>query len=290
MGLSACGAQLGGGNGLPDATVDGPTTLDDGAPGDAAMLGAWGAPVPITAANTPGVSEDDVSLSWSGTELIFARVDTTVKHLYISTLVGGAWSTPVKAPFSAPDANRDESPRFAPNDLTLYFASTRAPTDGGSDIWMVTRPTTTSPWSATPTRITALSGTTTEKWVTACGGNNFLMARVSANGETEIYTGANLATPTKVAELDSMTVGANESGTFLTPDCLTTYFASSRDGTNDLWTSQRTTLGAPWAAPTKVTTFGTANNEQDPWMSADGRTFVFASDISGDNDLYMSKR
>ena len=56
-----------------------------------------------------------------------------------------------------------------------------------------------------------------------------------------------------------------------------------------LYTSTRASLADPWQAPTVVTDFG-LKDEQDPWMAPDGRTFIFASDAAGTNDIYVSTR
>ena len=68
-------------------------------------------------------------------------------------------------------------------------------------------------------------------------------------------------------------------------------FAQS-DGTNvHLFTSQRTAIGQPWSAPVQVTDFAMlGGNQQDPFIATDNRTFVFASDAGGTNDVYISVR
>lgn len=285
--LAGCGAKIMDPNAQPvdanDRTRDDANPLDGETP-DAYVLGMWGTPQPLTIANS-NVDEDDGTMSWDGNELIFARKDAAQKHLYITRKDGnGGWSTPTKAPFSSADPDvRDESPRYTADNLTLYFASTRTPTLGQSDIWMVTRNAASDPWPATPTHVTAYSSDVVDKWFAPCG-TEYLMIHVN-----EIYGGALGAAPAKIGELDS---AAGETGTFLTQDCLTAYFASTRDNNlNDLWMAHRTSVGLPWQAPSKVTDFGTANAEQDPWMSADGRTFIFASDANGTSiDLFISTR
>jgi Tol biopolymer transport system component len=94
--------------------------------------------------------------------------------------------------------------------------------------------------------------------------------------------------PAPVAELTAAT-GA-ETGTLLSPDCLTVWFCSTRDGTADLFTATRTDPAGTWNAPTKMS-FSTATfGEQDPWMSNDQRTFVFSSNALGTYDVYMATR
>lgn len=287
---AACGATITGDpptNSNVDASTEDGALINepDGPPADAYMLGPWGTPQPMTAINS-GAAEDDATMTWGGTEIVFARDDGAQKHLYFSSLVGGVWQAPVKAPFSANADERDETPRYGADDLTLYFASSRNNAIANSDVYVVTRTAVGQPWSA-PAKLAALSTGTTDKWVSPCP-TEFLMIRTTAgNGQSEIYGGSGLANPAKIVELDS---NAGETGTFLTQDCLTMYFASTRDGDNDLWMSHRTATTVPWQAPTKFTTFGTAFAEQDPWISNDGRTFLFASSVTGAGDIYMVTR
>jgi len=118
------------------------------------------------------------------------------------------------------------------------------------------------------------------------GSNDYLL--VSNRGGlayTTLFEGTlGGGAPTKVATLDA---GVSETGTFLTPDCLTLFFAMN----NDIYVSTRNVIGQPWKAATVVTDFSTATySEQDPWMSNDQRTFIFASNAAGTNDVYMSTR
>ena len=65
---------------------------------------------------------DDGSMSWGGSEYVFALVVNGTKHLYAMTYASGTFGTPALLPFSNTTFD-DESPRFATDDLTLYFGS-----------------------------------------------------------------------------------------------------------------------------------------------------------------------
>jgi len=97
--------------------------------------------------------------------------------------------------------------------------------------------------------------------------------------------------PVEIAALNS---AQNETGAFVTPDCLTVYFASTRSGTALIYTAKRAAIGQPFAAPTVVTDFKlpAGASQEDPWLSPDGRTFAFASDVAGNGnkDVYLSTR
>jgi Tol biopolymer transport system component len=281
--LAGCGVKL-----ESAASPDGSSMQPDAAPsdgaGDAAPLGPWGTPAPIAGAAT-GEVEDDGSLSSTGNELVFARVDqgTGNKHLWYMSRASAAaaWSAPVQLGFNSTAS--DETPRFSPDDLTLYFSSARAGGLGNLDIYRVTRPSVGGAWG-TPQLVPGVSTTGADKWFMPCAtGNTYLTILGQDIGQGTIGN-----PPTVCAELSST---ATETGTFLTSDCLTVYFASTRSGTNKLYRAQRAAIGATWGAPVVVDDFGTLGGAQeDPWLSPDLRMFVFASDKAGTKDLYLSTR
>lgn len=287
--LCACEARLDDPNGTIDGgptTIDG-SLIDDAAP-DAFVLGAWGPATKVPAAGTM-LSEDDATLSSSTLEMVFAianAADNNRKDLWYTSRATPAamWEMPVKLGFSVTGAS-DETPRFSPDDKTLYYATTRAGGPGGLDIWKVTRSTIGGTWG-TPTVVAGPNSTANEKWFMPCGTQGRYLVILGGDIGEGMLGGA---APAVVDELSAL--NANETGTFLTQDCLTVYFASVRSGTNLIYTSHRTSVTTPWQAPTLVADFSTIGGDQeDPWLSNDGRTFVFASNVSGTKDVYISTR
>ncbi len=282
---SGCSAELMDPGGVPaDASAAGDAR---DAP-DAFMLGPWGTATPVTGASSTTAEEDDPTLSASGLEMFFAVVnaaDNNRKDLYVATRASTAvpFSMVQKLPFSVTGAS-DETPRLSPDDKTLYFASDRAGGVGALDIYRTTRTAANSPWGP----IGLVPGVNTvapEKWFMPCGtGNDYMVIQ---NSDLAMGT-VGAAAPTVVAELSSPT---SETGTFLTSDCLTIYFASVRNGINAIYTSHRTSLTTSWQSPTQVLDFAaTAGAQEDPWMSTDGRTFVFVSNVAMTKDVYISVR
>ena len=264
-----------------DAGVDGPATQPD-----AFMLGAWGAAAKVGGASSATLSEDDGTLSSTALEIVFAIVDATNggKDLYYasrpSTTV--AWSMPAPLGLNTVGPS-EETPRFSGDDLTLYFASNRVAANG-LDIYRVSRTAVGGAWTAAAL-VTGPNSTANEKWYTPCGGDRYLVIVGGDIAQGTIGGGA----PALVSSLSA--VGASETGTFLTQDCLTTYFASVRSGANRIYTSTRAAVTDPWPAPTIVNDFlALGGNQEDPWLSPDQRTFVFASDVSGTKDVYLSSR
>jgi Tol biopolymer transport system component len=288
--LAACHAKLADPSLDPDAHPQ-PGT-DTGIPilGDApmadAMLGMFSTPMAIPNASNSANSIDDCTMSWSGTELVYAvqTNGTGNKHLYTMSYTAGMFGTPQLLPFSG--VVDDESPRFSPDDLTLYFASTR----GGAslDIYSTHRTAVGAMWQ-TPQVVSGPNTAKTDKWYAPCGGTHYVVVGTSAAGDSDLYEGIVGAAPQPISNLNST---QNDTSAFLTTDCLTLYFASTRGTSTDIYVSHRGSVNAVWEMPSLVAPFDTADNEEDPWMSPDQRTFVFARSTTANplKSLYISTR
>ena len=69
------------------------------------------------------------------------------------------------------------------------------------------------------------------------------------------------------------------------------YFSSDRAGTGrDLYVAERPSLSEPFSAPQPISELNTPSLEADPWLSPDLRYLVFASDRSGDSEIYEAWR
>jgi hypothetical protein len=288
--LAGCGAHIEGGSLTDAASVD--AVADAATAGDAAVdapapLGPWSMPAKVTQAATAS-DEDDVTLSSDALELIFAVNTGDGKDLYRMSRLSktSEWTAPARLPFDG-DTTSEEAPRFSADDRTLYFASDRGG-NGTLDIYMATRsPFATGEWTD-PVPLGAVSTKgSVEKWFMPCADNRYVMAQGMPGGSTDLVEGtldADAAKP--IVELNSTD---NDTGPFITRDCLTIYFASNRSGTARIYTSQRRAATDPWDRPTVVRDFaisGSIDNEEDPWLSPDGRTFAFA----GAKDIYLSTR
>jgi Tol biopolymer transport system component len=281
---SACKAELA--NAPPDATFN--PNGDSGVDASAdAALGPWSTPMLVTGASGAG-EQDDGTLSSSGLELVFAlanAADANRKDLYVSTRTSTAvaFGMPNKLVFSVVGSS-EETPRFSADDKTLYFASDRAGGAGLLDIYKTTRATIGGAWSA-PALVVGPNTAIAEKWFMPCAINNDYLLIAGPDLAAGTVGGA---APTVVAELSSVQA---ETGSFLSSDCLTAYFASQRSGTFMIYTSHRTSLAAPWQVPTAVVDFaGIGGAQEDPYLSADGRTFVFVSNIGTTKDVYITTR
>jgi hypothetical protein len=283
----ACSARLGpvtSDNSRPDGNGGGSDAQNGGIDAPTA-LGAWGTPTTITGAASAVNQEDDETLSSTALELIFAVATSTAnKDLYVMTRATRADAFGAPTALSALNtAGTEESPRLSVDDLTLYFGR-----DG--DIYQTSRATVTSAWG--PISVVAGSGDTAsyEKWLAVCGTNHFMVSRDNGLTGQDLFEGTLGTAGTIVPELNS---AKSEISTFLSPDCLTVYFASNRVTQTALYMSTRPTMASMWSTPTPVPApFDSGTDNEDPWISTDQRIFVWSSVRNGaaTKDLYISTR
>lgn len=296
--LAACDARIAAGptNLVLDAAPgSGPDASTQEPPPDAAPLGPWSPPTKITAAAVPGRDDDDETLSSNGLEMIYAITNNKTKDLFYTRRASTKstdWSAPVKVPFTV---DSDQTPRLSADDLILYFSTARNNDNGTLDVWQAKRDAAGANVWQTPTKLTTVDSAVTEKWYMPCpikGSPDYIMAKDLGDGTTHLVESTDGGAATEITELAGD--AGSETGTFLANDCLTIYFASTRNPRAMIYTSHRTAIGAPWAAPRPVVDYpitGVDNdNQEDPWMASDTRTFVFVSNAGGDKDVYISTR
>lgn len=284
--LCACGAQLGDDGATGDArnTGDGRLNQANDARSDGTSgLGMWSTPKVVPGADTT-VDEDDVTLSRNELELYFKKPNgTNGTDLYVMTRASttAAFGSPV-AVTALNSTSSEESPRLADNDLTMYFGR-------GGDIYKGTRASVGSQaWTVSP--VSTLNTANNEKWAAVCDSGYVIVSRANGAAGQDLYDGTITAGATNL--LGQLDTNSNEQGTFLTTDCLGLYFQSNRvNALYDIYMSTRTSMTAAWSNPTALTDFNTATyGEEDAWISASQRTFAFASNASGNKDVYISTR
>jgi hypothetical protein len=121
------------------------------------------------------------------------------------------------------------------------------------------------------------------KWFMPCGEDHYVM--VSGTGETDLVEGKlGGGAPMPIAAVNT---DDTETGAFVTGDCLTLYFASTRTSPERIYSTRRDAVGAAWQPPTVMMDFDALDGDhEDPWLSADGRTFAFTRE----SDIYISTR
>ncbi len=295
--LGACNAHLGDPTlhviqGDPDG---GQLTPDGGLTPDGTIaLGPWGTPTVVPGASSTTLNEDDPTLSSDGLELYFAEQPAGMpKDLYVleraSRSVAFAGPATPLTGFNT-TAGSEESPRLSYDDLAIYFGR-----DG--DIYKATRASTAAAWGA-PSMVTGVSTAGYEKWLAVCGDNTHIMVSRdpgfgTATSNPDLYEGTFAdGAGTKSTVLNSANA---EISTFISKDCLTVMFASTRSGQVQLYTSTRPTIGGTWSAPVLLDAPfdpSTGTDNEDPGYTPDGHVFVFAGIHAPltTKDVYLSTR
>ena len=212
------------------------------------------------------------------------------------------------APFPAPvaiaslnSASDDSTPRFSPDELTVYLASTRPGHLGGGSIYTATRSTPTGAFG-TPALMPVINtngGVVYHLAITGDGLRIFL--QVAGGGPTDIYLGTRpstavvFGTPAPLANVNSPNASHYEFFPFVTADGVDLYFSSNRSGSFVLYHSASS--AGVFAVPTAVAGTVTGNvaiADTAPVLSADQLTIYFASTrtVPGSTayDLYVARR
>jgi len=90
--------------------------------------------------------------------------------------------------------------------------------------------------------------------------------------------------------IDELNTAANDESAFPLPGDLQLVFTSSQAGSNDLYRVTRAAIGQPFGTSTPIGELNTTWDESDVWVSRDGRTVFFASNRSGDYQIYEASR
>ncbi|MBD8898802.1 PD40 domain-containing protein [Rhodanobacter sp. DHG33] len=209
-------------------------------------------------AEGPWMAAHDASPAFApdGDTVVFTRGSGTARRLYIAQRHDGAWSAPVRAPFS--NQWMDFEPTMAPDGSYLVFVSNRPANGTGK----------------------ALDGNWGGKAYPARGGNLWRVDRA----------GDGWGTPQRLSEvvnagtsIFSPTVAADGSLTFVRVD--------PANGTFRLYRS-RQIHGRYQAAQALALGGGDANSDYDPTVAADGSFLVFSSDRppapSNGGDLFIA--
>lgn len=257
----------------------------DAAPDGMTPLGNFGTPVKIPGLSLSTALEDDVTLNSTETELIFAINANGEKNLYASTRASqqAAWGTPTPLTVLNSTGN-DSAARLSADGLTLYFSTVR---NGASeDIWMSQRANVTAAWG-TPTAMAGVNSTSVDRWFMPCGGKYIMGSDRAVAGDIDLFEGTMGQAPTRLA---ISTTGGTDTAPFLTPDCLTLYWAKDNGGQFDIFVATRPTMADPWTVVGAVPIVSTAGREEDPWLSPDGRRLYLASSVDTELDLYVATR
>ncbi len=178
-------------------------------------------------------------------------------------------------------ASNDNDPMVSADQLSLWFHSNR---NGTADIFVATRASASGPFGAAATILGVDQPTTNENHAYFRGAGSelwFISDRAGGAGAFDIYVakrmGKAFAAPVRVPELSS---AAQDWQPQPSEDGLTMLFASDREGgagKMDLWIAHRSSVTAPFGAPSVLTELNSPSVDQAGWLSADGCRIWFSS-------------
>jgi Tol biopolymer transport system component len=221
-----------------------------------------------------------------------------------------AWQTPqnLGAPFNS--AGQDAGPRLSNDGHLLFFQTDRFRAPGIFDIYVARRNNTNDDFGwgvpvALGPDVNSPDGSQQAAFYLQSaeeGKGNFYFNRATlATPQPEIYyaaisqDGETRGPAVIVPELNVVT--ANDQHVTISKNGKEIFFSSNRVGGLggfDLWTSTSRNVNEPWSAPVDLgAPMNTVATDQQPSLSANGRTLIFASNRTGGaggNDLWMATR
>lgn len=265
-------------------------------PIDADVTVGWSTPVKI-AEIEHAAGNDDPSLT-----------DDLLQIYFGSFRAGGeediwfATRNSVTEPFGEPQpalmlntAFAETTARITGDGKAIYFASNRV--GNNFDTYVATRAAPDQDWGA-PVRVAELSSANGD-WgpfaqddqlrVILCSGPS--VAQEALYVATRANTASPWGTPVRVAELDESGISECDP---IEPRSNVVYYGSSylnADGTFDIFRASKVSSTAPYGNRTPLSINMPGITDRDPWVSADERTLVFASDRDLVNtQIYISTR
>jgi hypothetical protein len=280
-------AEANAGDGAADA--DAAPFVDGGA--SDAPLGPFSAPTPIDAIDDPDANNTDPSMTSDGRELYFVSDRSGNQDLWVSRrdATDAAWGAPSAVDeLNTPMA--EQSPGVSFDGLTLWFS--RSVMRNQPQIWVTTRSALGQTWGV-PTAVAELDGTGTQSSAKV-DEDALLMVFVSTrSGSAQVYattrpnTQSAWGTPALVMGL---TPAGDVQDPFVQAYGLTLFYATTQAGGGDLYTADRTSVSAAFSASTPLAELNTPASEVDPALSPDARYILFASNRSGNLQIYQASR
>jgi hypothetical protein len=237
-------------------------------------------------------------LSFDGLTLYFSRdMGWQYAHIYAAAretpdgLFGEPWEV---SELNLANGHVDY-PWVSPDNLRMYFYST----EGGWRRLKVSRRSSVTGWWRTPMAIPELNGlgevanpSLTEDELTIVFSG---LSLEKGRGSWDLWTASRPDRESlfsHVANLGAVNGASSDMHPYISPDGLTLYFASNRNGTFQIFTSTRLSLDSPFEPPEHIAALDTPDGEsQYPRLSADGNTFFYARWKKNEMaDIYISHR
>lgn len=279
-----------------ESTTPGTTsaTTNDDSTGDA-DLGPFGDITPLDTLNSEA-ADDDPCMSTDLLEIYFASDrDGAGEDIWRATRASAKGDFDAPEPVDAVNMPgvADTTPELAPDGLSLFFASARAGGLGELDVYVATRRSPADEWDA-PVLMEDLSTPLGEGAPTITSDNlTAWICRGQVDAAADLFRGTreNADDPWEVAVFEPINSGGDDCSPWIFATGEELWFSSIRDGgagDYDIWRAPIVD-GAP-GDPESVAELNLPGGEDDPWLSPDGLTILFASNRDGTYDLFMATR
>jgi hypothetical protein len=277
----------------------------------AASYGDWSAPVNLGPPINTSAGESGPALSADGLSLYFFSANRAggglgQGDLWVSrrATLDGAWGEPVNLGSPVNTAAGESFPTLSDDGHWLFFASTRAGSFGGQDLYQSYRPDVHDDFGwQTPTNLGSNVNT---------AGDENAAGWFENGGEPQLFFSGGPSSPflldLRVSDrqpdgtwgvarlIPELSTSSSEQKPSIRSDGLEIFFHSDRPGTlggGDLWVATRSSTEAPWSTPVNLTSLNTTANDIHANLSADGRTLLWSAQRSGGlggGDLWMATR
>lgn len=276
--LAGCSFQLDAPLGPRDDGGPGSDVARDGDPDadtTADAPGPWSTPTPIVSLG----GADDATMTGDLLELYF----NASNDIYGMTRATSSspWSMPTLI-VELSSSSGETTPEITADGLVMVISSDRAGGLGGTELWMSTRATRSAAWGA-PSVMTGLNWSgadasgvmSTDRLAIVVTSDRVLGTMSDIYLSERAAVGAAWSTPTPTTALNTP---SHEGSAFLGGNKLLLCFDTNRTGDHDLYCAERASTSAPFGAPQPLPApINGTSNEEDPWLSPDGRHIVFTS-------------
>ncbi|MCJ7729818.1 MAG: hypothetical protein MUO27_08090, partial [Sedimentisphaerales bacterium] len=262
-----------------------------------AAIADWTEPAPVTEINS-NYHEKSPFLSFDGLTLYFSRIETY--GFYGSRMYQATRTMPV-GPFTevkeistlSYPGGGVEYPWVSPDNLQMYYRYKQPTTK--YRLAVTKRTSVNDPWH-TGTDIAELNALG-DVYNPSLSANELTIVFVGdltgGQGGLDIWVAsrpnanASFSNVTNLAEINSSAADVHPS---ISPDGLTLYFASNRNGTYQLFRATRQSLDAPFGNLEQLSFFDCPDcSLYYPFLSSDGKAFYFVKSTSEQTlDIYVS--
>lgn len=197
-------------------------------------------------------ADDSPCLSTDGRQLVFIsnRPDSEGDfdlYLIRRADVGSKWSSPENLNVPVNSKDREDSPAFSHDGLTLFFTSNRPGGHGANDIWSAHRDSLDAPFGP-PENLGAVVNSNHDEthFRPTSDGRSAILSRREPNGKTSLWLALRKTTTGPFTSLRSLPLNTEAEVTVIAPaisqDGRTLYFHSQQpggEGDADLWLIRR---------------------------------------------------